>query len=152
MWYDGIECVKGRLLGWDDMWTGAEGEEGASRGCQVGRMPNSESWPEGSPGLFASRWGTVVADEGVSEGSHVGLGVWAMEEPGCSQWGKAMGRFDIVEWQALNFISCPCCWVERAFQKGRKEVRFAVVKMREFEGLAPEWLPWKWRDVGSPRI
>ena len=20
------------------------------------------------------------------------------------------------------------------------------------EGLAPEWLPWKWREVGSPRI
>ena len=39
----------------------------------------------------------MVADEEVSEGSHVGLGVWAMEEPGCSQWGKAMGRFDIVK-------------------------------------------------------
>ena len=43
-----------------------------------------------------SRWGTVVADEEVSKGSHVGLGR-VMEEPGCSQWGKAMGRFDIVK-------------------------------------------------------
>ena len=39
----------------------------------------------------------MVADEEVSEGSHVGLGVWAIENPRCSQWGKAMGRFDIVE-------------------------------------------------------
>lgn len=39
----------------------------------------------------------MVADEEVSEGSHVGLGVRAIEEPRCSQWGKAMGRFDIVE-------------------------------------------------------
>lgn len=161
-WCDmmGLSVSRGRLLGGDDMnwcWRWGGGQQRGS--VRWGGCPTVSPDLRVHLGCLSSRWGTLVQRWRGGAGS-CRMGVWAAEEPGCSQWGKPWEDFDIVEWQALNFISCACPWIERGFQSRRKETRLqwcgrgvwglapGVVAM-EMEGSRQTEDPgWRWRWYG----